>query len=123
MTLEVTCGRDGQSGQWKCPARERWGLGPHEKMTPELEDRVCLTATLTGSYEAAARLSAKWGSAVDDETIRAHVRRVGQHAEAQAQARLAGKALEQPAVKVAGIKPAPFALVIMMDGCLARHRP
>jgi len=122
VTLEVTCGRDGQSGQWKCPARERWGLGPHEKMTPELEDRVCLTATLTGSYEAAARLSAKWGSAVDDETIRAHVRRVGQHAEAQVQARLAGKALEKPAAKVAGVKPAPFALVIMMDGCLARQR-
>ena len=80
ITLEVTCGRDRQSGQWKCPARERWGLGPHEKMTPELEDRVCLTATLTGSYEAAARLSAKWGNAVDDETIRAHVRRVGRHA-------------------------------------------
>jgi hypothetical protein len=122
ITLEVTCGRERQSGQWKCPARERWGLGPHEKMTPELEDRVCLTATLTGSYEAAARLSAKWGSAVDDETIRAHVRCVGQRAEAQVQARVAGKTLEKPAVKVAGIKPAPFALVIMMDGCLARQR-
>ena len=83
---------------------------------------MCLTATLTGSYEAAARLSAKWGSAVDDETIRAHVRCVGQRAEAQVQARVAGKTLEKPAVKVAGIKPAPFALVIMMDGCLARQR-
>lgn len=122
MTLEVTCGRDRQSGQWKCPARERWGLGPHEKMTPELEDRVCLTATLTGSYEAAARLTAKWGSTVDDETIRTHVRRVGQRAEAQVQARLAGKALGNPGVKVAGIKPPSFALVIMMDGCLARQR-
>jgi len=91
-------------------------------MTPELEDRVCLTATLTGSYEAAAQLSAKWGSAVDDETIRAHVRRVGQRAESQVQARLAGEALEKPAVKLAGIKPSAFALVIMMDGCLARQR-
>jgi hypothetical protein len=62
-------------------------------MTPELEDRVCLTATLTGSYEAAAQLSAQWGSAVDDETIRTHGRRMGQRAEAQVQARLAGKAL------------------------------
>src|ERR1035441_9242291 len=91
-------------------------------MTPELEDRVCLTATLTGSYEAAARLLAKWGSAVDDETIRAHVRRVGQHAEAQVQARCAGKTLEKPVVKVAGIKSTPFVLVIMMDGCQARQR-
>jgi hypothetical protein len=122
VTLEVTCGRDRQSGQWQCPARERWGLGPHEKMTPELEDRVCLTATLTGSYEAAAQLTAKWDSAVDAETIRSHVRGVGQHAEAQVQARLAGRSLEKPAVKVAGIKPPSFALVIMMDGCLARQR-
>jgi 3-deoxy-D-manno-octulosonate 8-phosphate phosphatase KdsC-like HAD superfamily phosphatase len=61
-------------------------------MTPELEDRVCLTAALTGSYEAAAQVSAKWGSAVDDETIRAHVRRVGQRAEAQAQAHYVTKA-------------------------------
>jgi len=97
-------------------------LGPHEKRTPELEDRVCLTATLTGSYAAAARLSATWGSGVDDETIRAHVRRVGQHAEAQVQARLSGNTPEQPVVKVAGSQPAPFALVIMMDGCLARQR-
>src|SRR5450756_254319 len=104
VTLKVTCGRDRQSGQWKCPARERWGLGPHEKMTPELEDQVCLTAALTSSYEAAAQISAKWGSAVDDETIRTHVRRVGQRAEAQVQARLAGKDLERPAVKAAGIK-------------------
>lgn len=122
VTLKVTCGRDRQSGQWKCPARERWGLGPHEKMTPELEDRVCLTAALTSSYEAAAPISAQWGSAVDDETIRTHVRRVGQRAEAQVQARLAGKDLERPAVKAAGIKSAPFALVIMLDGCLARQR-
>lgn len=97
-------------------------MGPPEKMTPELEDRVCLTAALTGSHEAAAQLSAKWGSAVDDETIRAHVRRVGQRAEGQVQARLAGKTWKSPAVKVAGIKPAAFALVIMMDGCLARQR-
>jgi len=91
-------------------------------MTPELEDRLCLRAALTGSYAAAAQLTAKWGSGVDDETIRAQVMRVGQRAEAQVQARLAGKDLDQPAVKVAGIQPANFSLVIMMDGCLARQR-
>src|ERR1700693_1048569 len=120
ITLVVTCGRDRQSGEWTCPARERWGLGPHEKMTPELEDRVCLTATLTGSYAAAAQLTAKWGRAMDAETIRTHVLRVGQRAEAQVQARLGGKALDQPAVQVPGTKLAPFSMVIMMDGCLAR---
>lgn len=122
ITLSVTCGRDRESGKWRCPARERWGLGPHAKMTPELEDRVCLTATLTGSYAAAAQLTAKWGGVVDAETIRLHVRRVGQRAEAQVQTRLAGKGWEQPAVPVPGTRPTPFSLVIMMDGCLARQR-
>jgi hypothetical protein len=115
-------GRDSQSGKWRCPAREQWGLGPHQKMTPELEDRVCLTATLTGSYEAAAQLAAKWGSAMNDETIRVHARRVGQRAEEQAQRRLRGGALGEPTVKVTGVKASPFALVIMMDGWLARQR-
>jgi len=91
-------------------------------MTPELEDRVCLTATLTGSYEAAAQVSAKWGSAVDDETIRVHARRVGQRAEEQAQRRLGGEALSRPTVKMAGAKASAFSLVIMMDGWLARQR-
>jgi hypothetical protein len=117
----VGYGRDPQSGKWRCPAREQWGLGPHQKMTPELEDRVCLTATLTGSYEAAAQLAAKWGSAMNDETIRVHARRVGQRAEEQAQRRLRGGALGEPTVKVTGVKASPFALVIMMDGWLARQ--
>ena len=38
------------------------------------------------------------------------------------QARCAGKTLEKPVVKVAGIKSTPFVLVIMMDGCQARQR-
>jgi len=73
-------------------------------MTPELEDRLCLTATLTGSYEAAAQVSAKWSSPVDEETIRTHARRVGQRAEAQVQARLSGKGGVERSGKVAGTK-------------------
>lgn len=122
ISVNVAYGRDRQSGKWKCPAREQWGLGPHQKMTPELEDRVCLTATLTGSYEAAAQLSAKWGSAVDEETLRVHARTVGQRAEKQTQRRLSGGVSDPPPVKVAGVKARPFSLVIMMDGWLARQR-
>ena len=122
VTLSVACGRDRATGDWSCPARTCWELGPHQKMTPELEDRLCLTAALTGSYAAAAQLAAKWGSAVDDETIRTHVRQVGQRAEAQVQKRLASPTIAPPAVTVAGSKPAPFSLVIMMDGWLARQR-
>jgi hypothetical protein len=61
VTLAVDYGRDPQTGKWVCPAREHWGLGPHQKMTPELEDRVCLRARLADSYQAAGALSAKWG--------------------------------------------------------------
>lgn len=122
VSVLVAYGRDPQSGKWKCPAREQWQLGPHQKMTPELEDRVSLTATLTGSYAAAAQLTARWGSAVDDETIRTHARTVGRRAAGQVQARLNGAALGEPTVTSAGAKPSPFALVIMMDGWLARQR-
>jgi hypothetical protein len=88
-------------------------------MTPELEDRLCLTATLTGSYAAAAELSAKWGSPVDDETLRAHARRTGQRAEEQVQGRLAASGTGTPP---SSRLPAPAALVIMMDGWMARQR-
>ena len=91
-------------------------------MTPELEDRVCLTATLTGSYAAAAQLAAQWGSAVDEETIRVHARRVGRRAEEQVEGRLGCPSLSPPTVRASGVKPLPFALVIMMDGWLARQR-
>jgi hypothetical protein len=121
VTLKVDYGRDPQTGKWVCPARAHWGLGPHQKMTPELEDRVCLTATLAGSYQAAAVLSAKWGSPVDASTLRQHACAVGQRAEAQAQARASDPA---PIVVIpAGVKArGPAALVIMMDGWLARQR-
>ncbi len=119
VTVAVDYGRDQRSGKWVCPAREHWGLGPHQKMTPELEDRICLTATLTGSYQAAAELSAKWGSPVDDEAIRAHARRAGARAEEQVQARLARTGAGTPP---SSRLPAPAALVIMMDGWMARQR-
>ena len=121
VTVAVDYGRDPRTGKWVCPAREHWGLGPHQKMTPELEERVCLTATLADSYQAAAALSAKWGSPVDASTIRQHACAVGQRAAAQAQTRADAP---PPAVAPpAGVKAVgPAALVIMMDGWLARQR-
>jgi hypothetical protein len=121
ISVVVDYGRDPQSGKWVCPARRRWDLGAHQKMTPALEDRVCLTATLADSYAAAAQLAAKWGSPVEVSTIRAHACQVGQRAAAQAQARRSLP--ESPRRLPAGVKAsAPAALVIMMDGWLARQR-
>ena len=120
VTLNVDYGRDPQTGKWVCPAREKWGLGPHQKMTPELEDRVCLTATLADSYQAAAELSAKWGSPVDASTVRQHACAAGQRATVQAQGRVSGSSPGAMPTSVQAAKPA--ALVIMMDGWLARQR-
>ena len=103
VVLRVDYGRDPQTGKWVCPARRCWGLGPHQKMTPELEDRGCLTATLADSYQAAALLSAKWGSPVDASTIRQHACAVGQRAETHAQAR--ASAPRQRRVPLPGPKP------------------
>lgn len=101
IRFAVDYGRDRPAGKWVCPARARRGLGPHPKMTPELEDRVCLTATLAGSYQAAAQLAAKWGSPVEASTIRAHACQVGQRAAAQAQERLRVPASPVPGERVA----------------------
>ena len=121
VVLSVDYGRDPQTGKWGCPAQACWGLGPHQKMTPELEDRACLTATLADSYQAAATLAAKWGSPVDASPLRQHACAVGQRAERQAQAR--GHAPAPTVRPPAGAKAKESAaLVIMMDDWLARQR-
>jgi hypothetical protein len=49
--------------------RQRWGLTPHQQLSPALEDKLAYFATVTGSYEAAARLACKAGCPVEDSTI------------------------------------------------------
>lgn len=80
VELEVFHGKDRQSGRWTCPVRELWGLAPHQQLSPALLDRLCYTATETGSYEKAQRMAAKWGVEVDDSTIHAQVQRAGARA-------------------------------------------
>jgi len=63
--------------------RQRWGLTAHQQLSPALEDKLAYFATVTGSYEAAAKLAAKVGCPVEDSTIRALVQRLGAQAEAQ----------------------------------------
>jgi len=96
-------------------------------MTPELEDRLCYTATESGSYERAAKLAAKWGSPVEDSTVQKHVQKVGALAQEQTQERTT-KILE-PATRSAALlgtealrQKKSFSLVIMMDSHLARER-
>ncbi len=94
VKVVVWQGQDPTDKHWGCPMRERWGLKAHQQSSPALEERVAFTATLAGSYEAAAQLAGKWGCPVDDSVIHALVQRVGRVAQAQTQQRLQEPARE-----------------------------
>jgi hypothetical protein len=104
-------------GAWVCPQRQCWGLGPHQKMTPALQDKLCFTATLTGSYENAAQVAGKWGSSVDDARLHALVQRVGAKAQKQVKQRINTVAAERAPQQ----KPSQLG-VLLLDGWQVRHR-
>jgi len=83
IEFAVDCGRQPGAGRWCCPIREQWQLGPHEKLSPGFAEKLCFTATATGSEEKAAQVASKWSQTVDDSTLHALVRRVGVCAEGQ----------------------------------------
>jgi hypothetical protein len=117
VALTVWHGKNPIDGHWGCPIRERWGLSPHQQLSPALEDKLAYFATVTGSYEAAAKLAAKVGCPVEDSTIQVLVQRLGAKAEAQTQARLA----TTPVEKLPARAPTPLA-VVMVDGFQVRFR-
>lgn len=98
-------------GAWVCPCREVWGLEPYQRSTPELQSRMCFTATQANSYEGAARVADRWGCPVSDDLIREEVQRQGKEA-AQA---------HWPPQKSSHAQE-EFSMVIMMDGWMARER-
>lgn len=98
-------------GRWLNPARERWGLQPKQRLSPELQSRLGFTATVAGSYQKAAATAQRWGTPISDNTVHAVVQQLGGQARQLT--------LPQPA-PVAG--EAEFSLVLMMDGWLARQR-
>jgi hypothetical protein len=117
IELKVWHGQDPGDGHWGCPLQERWGLGPHQKITPGLADRLCFTVTATGSYEEASAVATKWGCPIDDSTLHGLVQRKGAQAEAQTQARL-----ETPAKEIEPRRKASELAVLLLDGWLARFR-
>jgi len=76
VRLSVWRGKNPSDGHWGCPIREHWGLAPHQQLSPALEDKLAYFATVTGCYEAAAKLAAKVGCPVEDSTIHALVQRL-----------------------------------------------
>lgn len=97
--------------------RERWGLSPHQELSPALEDKLAYFATVAGSYEMAARLAYKLGIPIEDSTVRALVQRLGARAQEQTEQRLKTAPREtQPE------RPASRLGVIMIDGFQVRYR-
>ena len=117
VRVVVWQGKDPTDKHWGCPIRERWGLKAHQQMSPGLEEKLAFTATLSGSYEAAAQVAGKWGSPVDDSVIHALVQRVGGVAQAKTQQRLKEPARESEPQR----GPSELAL-LMVDGWFARFR-
>jgi hypothetical protein len=110
-------GQDPTNKHWGCPMRERWGLRAHQQMSPALGERLAFTATLAGSYGAAAQVAGKWGCEVDDSVIHGLVQRVGSQAQAQIQQRLPQLPQESEPQR----RPSELAL-LMLDGWFARFR-
>jgi hypothetical protein len=127
VTIQAAYGKDPETGEWLSPVRVLWGLGPHETMSPVLEERLCYTATQTLSYEKAARVATKWGTPADDSAIYAHVQKRGERAMELEKERVE-RALspETRGQVVAEAKrnwpPGELSMVIMMDGTMLRER-
>jgi hypothetical protein len=117
VEIQTDYGQQSGGGDWICPQRQHWGIGPHQKMTPALEDRLCLTVTMTGSYKKAAQVAGKWGGAADDSKLHAMVQRVGARAEEQTRQRIRTPVREQePQRKASELG------VLLVDGWQVRHR-
>jgi hypothetical protein len=118
IALAVDYGQAPASGQWSCPLQRHWGLSPHQKITPGFADKLCFTATASGSYEEAAQVAAHWiQRAVSHSPGHKLVQRLGAVAEQQTQQRVA-------AVPVEAVpqRQASELAVLMVDGWLVRQR-
>lgn len=111
ITLQTTRGYSQAQGRWINPTRERWGLKPRQRVSPELQSKLAFTATVTGSFEKAAATAARWGTRISDDTVHAVVQQLGAAAEG----------LTLPPLVPAKHEP-EFSMVIMMDGWMVRRR-
>ncbi len=118
IKLTVDYGQDPGSGQWSCALGRHWGLEPHQKITPGFADKLCFTATATGSYEEAAQVASRWTqSPVSHSTVHKLVQRLGALAEKQTQGRITTvppEALPQ--------RQASELAILMVDGWMVRQR-
>ena len=117
VELQLCYGQDPGDGHWGHPLLESWGVGAHQQLTPAAREKLCFTATATGTFEEAAAVAAKWGLAVEDSTIHQLVQQAGARAERQ----LAGRLAQAPPPAEPGRAPSALAN-LMVDGCQIRFR-
>lgn len=118
VELEVWYGQDRSDGHWGCPLREQWGLQPHQRMSPGLQQTLAITVAKTGSYNDAAEVASHWsGQKVEASRLHALVQRVGAEAEEQIEERL--KKLPPPIMPP---RPASELAIFQLDGWQARFR-
>ena len=111
IVLKTIRGYSQAQGRWINPTRQRWGLKPRQRVSPELQSKLAFNATVTGAYEKAAATATRWGTPVSDDTVHAVVQQLG--------AQAAGLTL----APIAPSKTEPeFSMVIMMDGWMVRRR-
>jgi len=108
--LRVRVGYSQKKRRWINPARQRWGLAPYQQVSPELQARVCQTATLATSYQSAVEIAACWDCDLSDDLIHHHVQQTG------------ARASQLGPLPTASVPAREFSLVIMMDGWMARER-
>ena len=117
VTIRAPYGLSPRTGRWVCPIREHWGLEPHQRLSPALEQRLAYSAVAAGSYEKAAALAACWGSAISDDAIHSLVARLGERARAGP---------PPPPSPPPSPRPGPpalaFCLSLMLDGWMVRER-
>lgn len=95
-----------------------WGLAPHQKITPGFADKLCFTATATGSYEEAAQVAGRWTQRmVSPSTVYQLAQRLGALAEQQTQQRMATVPAEELPQRAAS-----QLAVLMVDGWMVRQR-
>lgn len=127
IVIDSVYGQDPDTKEYFCPVRADWGIDSRQEMSPVLEDRICFTATYTGSYKSASEVAEKWGVPVDDSTIHMHVQKTGKKAEQLSEERVEialdpGKrstVIEQSKKENGCSK---FSLIIEMDAWMIRER-
>ena len=112
VTVRAAYGFSSLMQRWLSPAREQWELAPYERVSPQLQERLCYTATQTGSYQKAALLASCWGTTISDDLVHSQVQSIGLQVHQQV----------MPAPTGAPKNEAPFSLVIMLDGWMVRER-